>query len=73
MTDNVTFRIGDIGISFNGEPQIKPDEVKSAFRPFISTAKPDIQLRMHLGSPDISVGGYLTALRYGRSTDRVMN
>jgi hypothetical protein len=56
MTENLTIRIGDIGIAFDGEPRIEPDEIKPAYRPFISTSKPDIHLRMHLGAPQIKIG-----------------
>jgi hypothetical protein len=56
MPDNLTFKIGDIGISFDGEPQIKQSEIKAAYRSFISTDPPDIQLRMHIDSPGIPVG-----------------
>jgi hypothetical protein len=56
MTENPTIRIGDVGIAFDGEPQIKPDEIEPGYRPFISTNKPDIHLRMHLGVPQIKVG-----------------
>ena len=56
MTDNLTFKIGDIGISFDGEPQIKQSEIRKAYRPFISTDAPDIQLRMHMDSPGIPAG-----------------
>jgi len=56
MTDNLAFKIGDIAISFEGDLRIKPDEIKPSYRPFISADKPDIQLRMHLGAPDILVG-----------------
>jgi hypothetical protein len=56
MADNLTFKIGDIGISFDGEPQIKQSEIKAAYRPFISTDPSDIQLRMHMDSPGIPVG-----------------
>ena len=56
MTENPTIRIGDIGIAFDGEPRIKPGEIESAYRPFISTKKPDIHLRMHLGASQIKVG-----------------
>ena len=56
MTENLSIRIGGIGIAFDGEPQINPGEIEPAYRPFISTSKPDIQLQMHLDAPQIKVG-----------------
>ena len=56
MTDKLTFKIGDVGIEFDGEPQIKPDQIKAAYRPFISKSKPDLHLQMHLGAPQIDFG-----------------
>jgi hypothetical protein len=56
MTENFTIRIGDIGIAFDGELRIRPADINSAYRPFISANKPDIQLRMHLGDPQTKVG-----------------
>jgi hypothetical protein len=56
MTENLTIRIGDIGIALDGEPRIRPADINPAYRPFISTNKPDIQLRMHLGAPQLKVG-----------------
>ena len=56
ITENLTIRIGDVGIAFDGELQVKPDEIEPGYRPFISTSKPDIHLRMHLGVPQIKVG-----------------
>ena len=56
MTENLTIRIGDTGIAFGGEPRIKPGEINPAYRPFISTSKPDIYLRMHSDAPQIKVG-----------------
>ena len=56
MTETLTFKIGDIAIALKGEPRIKPSEIKSAYRPFISQDPPDIQLRMHMDSPRIPVG-----------------
>ena len=56
MADKLTFKIGDIGIAFDGEPKIKQSEIRTAYRPFISTDDPDIDLRMHMDSPGIPVG-----------------
>jgi hypothetical protein len=56
MADNLTFKIGDIGISFDGEPQIEKGEIRKAYRPFISMDDPDIALRMHMDSPGIPAG-----------------
>ena len=56
MTENLTFKIGDIGIALDGEPQIKQSEIKAAYRPFISTDPADIQLRMHVDSSGIPAG-----------------
>ena len=56
MADNLTFKIADIGIAFDGEPQIKRSEIRKAYRPFISVDPSDIQLRMHMDSPEISAG-----------------
>lgn len=56
MTENLTIRIGDVGIAFDGEPQIEPGEINPAYRPFVSTNKPDVHLRMHLDAPQIKVG-----------------
>ena len=57
MPENFAICIGDVGIAFDGEPKIKPGEIKNAYRSFFSTNKPDIHLRMHLGAPQIKVGG----------------
>jgi len=56
MTENLAIRIADIGIAFDGEPRIKCDEIQPAYRPFISSNKPDVHLRMHLDAPQIEVG-----------------
>ena len=56
MTENLTVRIGDIGIAFDGEPRIGPADITPAYLPFISTDMPDIYLRMQLGAPQIEVG-----------------
>ena len=56
MTEKLTFKIGDIGIALDGEPQIKQSEIKAAYRPFISADPPDIQLRMHVDSSGIPAG-----------------
>jgi hypothetical protein len=55
MTENLTFKIGDIGIALDGEPQIKQSEIKAAYRSFISKDPPDIQLQMHVDSSGIPV------------------
>ena len=55
MADNLAFKIGDIGIALDGEPQIKQSKVKAAYIPFISADPPHIHLRMHLDNPQINV------------------
>jgi hypothetical protein len=56
MTQKLKFKIGDIAIALAGEPRINPSKIKAAYRPFISQDPPDIQLRMHVDSPEIPVG-----------------
>ncbi|MGD2037546.1 MAG: hypothetical protein PVH28_06645 [Desulfobacterales bacterium] len=56
MTNNLTFKIGDIGLALDGKPRIKQSEIRAAYRPFISTDDPDIALRMHMDSPEIPGG-----------------
>jgi hypothetical protein len=56
MADKLIFKIGDIGISFDGKPRIKKSEIRKAYRPFISTDDPDIALRMHMNSAEIPGG-----------------
>jgi hypothetical protein len=56
IPENFAICIGNVGIAFAGEPQIKPGEIKNAYRSFFSTNKPDIHLRMHLGAPQMKVG-----------------
>ena len=55
MTENLTIRIGDIGIAFDGEPQIRPAGIQPGYCPFISARKPEILLRMHLNAPQMKV------------------
>jgi hypothetical protein len=56
MTDNLTFKIGDIGLAIEGEPRVKQSEIRAAYRSFISEDPSDIQLRMHIDSPEIPEG-----------------
>jgi hypothetical protein len=56
MTNNLTFKIGDISLALDGEPRIKKSEIREAYRPFISRDPSNIALRMHMGSPKIPVG-----------------
>jgi hypothetical protein len=56
MPDNLTFKIGDIGLALDGEPRIKQSEIRAAYRPFISIDDPNIALRMHMGSSGIPGG-----------------
>ena len=56
MAANLTFKIGDIAIALAGKPRIEPGEIRAAYRSFISKDPPDIQLRMHVDSPEISLG-----------------
>ena len=56
MTNNLTFKIGDIGLALDGKPRIKQSEIRAAYRPFISKDDPDIALRMHMDSPEIPGG-----------------
>jgi hypothetical protein len=46
---NVAIRIGDVGISIEGEVS---GEIAPAYLPFVAQGKTDISLRLHLGIPD---------------------
>jgi hypothetical protein len=56
MTDKLTFKIGDIGLALDGEPRLKKSDIIAAYRPFISKDPWDIQLRMHIDSPENPIG-----------------
>jgi len=53
MSKDLTIRIGDVGISIEGEVSGK---IAPAYLPFICQGKTDISLRLHLGIPDVAVG-----------------
>ena len=53
MTENLTIRIGDVGISIEGEFS---EEISPAYLPFIGYGKTDISLRLRRGIPDMEVG-----------------
>ena len=53
MAENLAIRIGDVGISIEGEVSGK---IAPAYLPFICQGKTDISLRLHLGIPDMVVG-----------------
>jgi hypothetical protein len=53
MPKNLALRIGDVGISIEGEVS---GETAPAYLPFICQGKADISLRLHLRLPDMVVG-----------------
>jgi hypothetical protein len=53
MSKDMAIRIGDVGISIEGQVS---EEIASAYRPFIAQGKTDISLRLHRGLPDHVVG-----------------
>jgi len=53
MSNNLAIKIGDVGISIEGEVSGK---IAPAYLPFICRGKTDISLRLNLGLPEIVVG-----------------
>ena len=53
MSNNLAIKIGDVGISIEGEFS---EEISPAYLPFIGYGKTDISLRLRRGIPDMEVG-----------------
>jgi len=53
MSKDLAIRIGDVGISIEGQVS---GEIAPTYLPFVAQGKTDISLRLHRGIPDMEVG-----------------